>query len=148
MPNGHHTKEIFLNTGNFDDEIKIYEPVHIDPSIAIYIEKMNALGYLTENSCSGLNADHTSSDNMPYIFFRVPKFIHKKFNVKHYFGFLTYVMEQSGFIPIQVPKYGPIKILIGFLPFKLSDFGLLSKFQVLYLKLEKRDFFNTKQSKE
>ena len=45
---------------------------------------------------------------------------------------------------LDLSKEESIKILIGYLPEKLSDFGVLSKFEALRERLIKRDYFDQK----
>ena len=147
MGMAHQNKEVFLKTGCVDSEISIYEPVELDPGIANIIETINEYGYTTtKGCCSGLKNEHDEGKlGIPYIFFGEPVVMKEGFEPKYYFEFLAYTLTKCGFIPVNFSKKKPIKILIGYLPEKLSDFGVLSKFEALCERLIKRDFFNQKE---
>ena len=66
------------------------------------------------------------------------------FEPKYYFEFLAYTLNTGGFIPVIFSNQEPIKILIGYLPEKLSDFGVLSKFETLRERLVKKGYFDHK----
>ena len=53
-------------------------------------------------------------------------------------------MNKCVFTPFSSSKRGPIKTLIGYLLEKLSDFGVISKFEVLRERLINRDYFDHK----
>ena len=139
-------KEVFLITGCVDSEIILYEPVRIDLSIAKIIGTINELGYITSKGCcSGLKNEHGEEElGIPYIFFGKPMTMKEDFESKYYFEFLAYTLTKCGFIPVSFSKKEPIEILIGYLPEKLSDFGVLSKFEALQERLIKRDYLDQK----
>ena len=139
----HQVKKVFLKTSPIDCEISVYKLFEIDFSIAGIIEKINNLGYITDASCSGLGPDHDKDMlGNPYIIFKPPKFENGSINEEYYFKFLAHALERCGFLPVSMAKSGPIKKLIGYLPGKLSDFGVLSKFEALCVMLRKGNFLS------